>query len=182
MKTTKDTRTWPTPSDPPARPANNYGGSGTPPHSGARPLRILIAAPLSDCHSVSPKLLETHLTEQGYAVKNLGACCSTGEIAEGTAAFRPDAIFLCAQNGHALMDLRDLPVAFARRAVVAPPVYLGGNVTVGSVKDAAGTHAAFAELGIEILDSFEEAMRVLAELAGAKAPSSPVAVSTAATH
>lgn len=149
----------------------------------ATKLRILIAAPLSDCHSVSPKLLETHLVEQGYQVKNLGACCSVDEIAEGAVAFNPDVIFLCAQNGHALMDLRDLPAAFARYKITAPPVYIGGNVTVGSEKDTTATHVAFAELGIEILESFEDAMRVLSEFTEAKNPSTPEnATSATTTH
>jgi len=131
-------------------------------------LRVLIATPLSDCHSVSPKLLETHLAEHGYRVRNLGACCSTEEIAQGAATFKPDAILLCAQNGHALMDLRDLPAVLARYRITPPPTYIGGNVTVGAEKDLAAINAAFSDLGIEILGSFEDALGRLQDLRAAK--------------
>ena len=125
---------------------------------------VLIAVPESDCHVVACKLLEIYLRHLGYSVINLGVTTPNSEIAEAIARFRPIAVFISGQNGHALRDLAGLKDEMAARQCSAP-LFIGGKVTVGPVRNWEVVRAQFAAIGFEVLQSFDEAREALRQLA-----------------
>lgn len=125
--------------------------------------RVLLAVPESDCHVVACKLLQLYLERAGYEVHNLGATTPSVDIADAAERCHPIAILLSSQNGHALMDLQNLRAELKKRRI-AVPVYLGGNLTVGGRTSSEIVRRAFQGIGIEVLDSFEDAAQRLAAL------------------
>lgn len=126
-----------------------------------RPRRVLLAVPETDCHIVVNKLLEWHLLQHGCAVRNLGVCTPTQEIAAAAREFAPDAIVLSTQNGHALADLASLPAAMEAAGVAGVPVYLGGHLSVGADKHLEDHTQRFRALGIQVVESFDQMDRLL---------------------
>lgn len=126
---------------------------------------VVLAVPVSDCHVVANRLLERFLAEEGYEVHNLGVCTPTAEIADAVARLDPLAVLVGSQNGHALQDLADLR---ARLTVCGArpnlPVYVGGNLTVGSDKSGVNVTEAFAEIGLSVVGTFEDALALLGTL------------------
>lgn len=130
--------------------------------------RVLIATPKSDCHAVALKLLEIFLAGRGHDVKNIGPCSSSYEIALEAAGFEPEAIFISAQNGHALQDLTDLRDYLRVFGAQGVPVFIGGNLTVGAEKDHSEVRAEFKAIGITVIQEFEQAAEVLCGLDAAQ--------------
>lgn len=125
--------------------------------------RVLLAVPESDCHIVACKLLQLYLEYLGYEVHNLGVTTANAEIAAAAESYRPLAIFLSSQNGHALTDLRTLRGELGARGI-SVPVYLGGNLAVGRQEPPETVRRKYEEIGIEVLSSFGEAKLKLAAL------------------
>jgi methylaspartate mutase sigma subunit len=98
---------------------------------------IVMGVAASDAHVVANHLIAMYLRRQGFRVVNLGACTPTVEFMQAAAACGDDlvAVVIGSLNGHALEDLADLPQARARYGIRAP-VAVGGNLSVGAVKDA----------------------------------------------
>ena len=129
----------------------------------SRPRRLLLAVTESDSHAVGNKLLERHLTQQGYEVLNLGVCTPVEEIAAAARDFCPEAIILSSQNGHAFDDLARLPEALHSVDVPAVPIYLGGNLSVGTTKDLDSLKHQFLTLGVQVVEALEHLeLRLLA--------------------
>jgi methylaspartate mutase sigma subunit len=126
---------------------------------------------------VANQLLERFLVSGGYRVHNLGVCTPSAEIAEAAAAQEPLAVVIGGQNGHALGDLADLRDQMAAYGVPADmQVYVGGNLTVGADKSGMDVAAAFARIGLTVVDTFEALIERLDELAAPAAGARPGAV------
>ncbi|MCY7314866.1 MAG: cobalamin-dependent protein [Rubrivivax sp.] len=97
---------------------------------------IVLGVAASDAHVVANHLIAMLLRKQGFRVVNLGACTPTEDFMKAAADNADDlvAVVIGSLNGHALEDLADLPAQRQRHRVTAP-IVLGGNLSVGAVKD-----------------------------------------------
>lgn len=128
---------------------------------------VVTGAPESDCHVVGLKLLEFSLKSKGFEIHNLGACTSCAEFVEKAQACQPLAVVISAMNGQALNDLAGLRDQLEQAGLGQLPIYIGGNLSVGSQKDPVAIDAAFAAIGIKVLQTFEEVADELGRLAEA---------------
>ncbi|HEY1618702.1 MAG TPA: cobalamin-dependent protein [Streptosporangiaceae bacterium] len=120
------------------------------------PRTVIIGVAESDAHAVANQLIAMQLRRSGFVVVNLGVCTPLVEFAEALRT-NPDAeaIIIGSLNGHALEDLACLPELRAAGAITCP-VILGGNLSVGSVKDAA-TAGRLRRLGVDhVLGDLDE--------------------------
>ncbi|WP_256362213.1 cobalamin-dependent protein [Streptomyces sp. TRM70350] len=98
---------------------------------------VILGVAASDAHAVANHLIAHTLRSLGFHVVNLGTCTPVSEFAAACAEHpQAEAVIIGSLNGHAQEDLRDLPAAKASGAI-ACPVVLGGNLSVGSHKEAA---------------------------------------------
>jgi methylaspartate mutase sigma subunit len=144
---------------------------------GARPIVILGVA-ASDAHAVANQLIAQYLRSLGYRVINLGTCTTVTEFADAADAY-PEAIAVIvgSLNGHVYEDLRDLSVARAAGRVRCP-VIVGGNLSVGSRKDASDIDRLF-ELGVDhVLADVEQLPVLLTALQEHVAAAVPVPVAS----
>ena len=89
---------------------------------------VIVGGTESDTHVVSLYLAARLLTEHGYIVINRACQNPTADLmAPADESLEVLAYVICNQNGHALEDLRDLPL-YKPRSV---PIILGGHYTVG---------------------------------------------------
>lgn len=133
-------------------------------HKNKQSQKVIIGVTASDAHAVANRLLAYKLKELGYSVINLGPCTTVEEFAQAAQA-NPSAlaILIGSYNGHAYEDLRDLVLAKKQRRIICP-VILGGNLSVGSQKEASDYTVLF-DIGVDyILSSLDEAINKLAEL------------------
>lgn len=95
----------------------------------------MLGVAASDPHVVANHLIAMYLRRQRFKVINLGACTPTEEFMK-VASEVDDlvAILIGSLNGHARADLADLPEWRARYNVSAP-VMVGGNLSVGAIKN-----------------------------------------------
>lgn len=131
--------------------------------------KVILGVTTSDAHVVANKLLALMLEQKGFEVINLGACTPVEEFSKASKD-NPDtlAILIGSLNGHAYEDLKPLKEAKETRAITCP-VFLGGNLSVGSQKKS-GDLSRFLSIGIDkVLSSFEEIIPTLEGLAFAKA-------------
>lgn len=109
---------------------------------------VILGVAASDSHAVANHLIAHGLRAHGFEVVNLGTCTPVAEFA---AACRDhpeaEAVLIGSMNGHAHEDLRELPAARASGAIRCP-VILGGNLSVGSAKDASVTERLLS-LGVD---------------------------------
>ncbi|GAA2473308.1 cobalamin-dependent protein [Actinocorallia cavernae] len=109
---------------------------------------VILGVAASDSHAVANQLIAHGLRAQGFDVVNLGTCTPVAEFAAACREHpEAEAVLIGSMNGHAYEDLRELPAARASGAVPCP-VVLGGNLSVGSTKDAAATERLLA-LGVD---------------------------------
>ncbi len=111
---------------------------------------IVLGVAASDAHVVANHLIAMFLRRKQFHVINLGACTPTEEFMR--AASEADdlvAVLVGSLNGHVLEDLADLPV-LKRRYGVAVPVIVGGNLSVGAIKDDSVIGALHA-LGVDMV-------------------------------
>lgn len=129
---------------------------------------VILGMAASDAHVVANQLIAHSLRSQGFHVVNLGACTSIAEFATAYDE-HPDAeaVIIGSLNGHAYEDLQDLPAARAD-GLLGCPVILGGNLSVGSNKEAADDER-FHALGVEMILSDPELLP--ATLDGFRSPS-----------
>jgi methylaspartate mutase sigma subunit len=136
--------------------------------SGESPL-VILGVTASDSHAVANHLISYRLRMQGFEVLNLGPCTTVEEFIEAYRS-RPDAIAVVigSLNGHAYEDLKELRDP-RRRAALACPVILGGNLSVGSQKSEASLRRLY-RLGVDhILEDSEALVPLLEQLVQAAA-------------
>ncbi|KJV26723.1 hypothetical protein VI06_16355 [Aquitalea magnusonii] len=96
---------------------------------------MVLGVAASDAHVVANHLIAMYLRRQHFNVINLGACTPTEEfMAAASEADQLVAVLIGSLNGHALEDLADLPELRQRYGVNAP-VIVGGNLSVGAIKN-----------------------------------------------
>jgi methylaspartate mutase sigma subunit len=120
----------------------------TNPAPGTRTVILGVAA--SDSHVVANQLIAHALRARGFHVVNLGACTTIAEFAQAHADHpRAEAVIIGSLNGHAHEDLRGIAEA-RREGLLNCPVIVGGNLSVGSHKDAGNTDRIYA-LGVDVV-------------------------------
>jgi methylaspartate mutase sigma subunit len=96
---------------------------------------VVLGVAASDAHVVANHLIAMFLRRQNFEVINLGACTPTEDFMRAASqASDCVAVLIGSLNGHALDDLADLPRLRAQYRVDAP-VLVGGNLSVGAIKD-----------------------------------------------
>jgi methylaspartate mutase sigma subunit len=96
---------------------------------------VVLGVAASDAHVVANHLIAMYLRRLQFEVVNLGACTPTEDFMR--AASRASdlvAVLIGSLNGHALEDLADLP-RLRQQYRIAAPVLVGGNLSVGAIKD-----------------------------------------------
>jgi len=122
---------------------------------------VVLGVAASDAHAVANHLIAYSLRAAGYDVVNLGTCTPVSEFAEAVRE-HPEtlAVIIGSLNGHVHEDLRDL-----REAEIGCPVIVGGNLSVGSRKDASALDRLYA-LGVDhILSRPDQLPALLEEIA-----------------
>ncbi|MEU8827781.1 cobalamin-dependent protein [Streptomyces sp. NPDC048636] len=130
---------------------------------------VILGVAASDCHVVANQLIAHALRGHGFEVVNLGACTPVEEFARAYRA-RPEAeaILIGSLNGHVHEDLRDLPEA-RRSGRIGCPVIVGGNLSVGSVKDPSSLSRLY-DLGVDrIVEDPDDLPAVLDRLRATRA-------------
>lgn len=111
---------------------------------------IVLGVAASDAHVVANHLIAMYLRHQGFEVVNLGACTPTEAFMQAASeATGLVAVLIGSLNGHALDDLADLP-ALRQRYGISAPIMVGGNLSVGAIKNdqvIADLHA----LGVDVV-------------------------------
>ncbi len=126
---------------------------------------VVLGVAASDAHAVANHLIAYSLRANGFDVVNLGTCTPVSEFAEA-AREHPDAlaVVIGSLNGHVHEDLRDLRAA-REAGDIACPVIVGGNLSVGSKKNASDIERLHA-LGVDhILTRPEDLHVVLDQIA-----------------
>ncbi|ACY16852.1 cobalamin-dependent protein [Haliangium ochraceum] len=141
---------------------------------------IILGVAASDSHVVGNYLLAHYLREHGLEVVNLGVCTPLAEFMRAYEQ-HPDALAIAigSLNGHAVEDLRQLAL-LKRRHRVTCPVFVGGNLSVGSQKrdDVAST---LTRLGVtKVLASPEQLLAELRLLSGWRARARPLSAAEGA--
>jgi methylaspartate mutase sigma subunit len=111
---------------------------------------VILGVAASDAHVVANHLIAMFLRRQNFEVINLGACTPTEDFMRA-ASQAPNvvAVLIGSLNGHALDDLADLP-RLRRQYQVNAPVMVGGNLSVGAIKDDRVMCELFA-LGVDLV-------------------------------
>ncbi|MBC3842192.1 methylaspartate mutase [Streptacidiphilus sp. 4-A2] len=136
---------------------------------------VILGVAASDAHVVANQLIAHSLRAQGFTVVNVGACTSVAEFADAY-SWHPEAeaVIIGSLNGHAYEDLQDLPAARAQ-GLLDCPVILGGNLSVGSHKDASDAER-FRALGVDAVLSDPELLPATLDQLRTRAPQ-PLAAS-----
>ncbi|MFD0560959.1 cobalamin-dependent protein [Kitasatospora saccharophila] len=140
---------------------------------------VILGVAASDSHAVANHLIAHGLRADGFTVVNLGTCTPVAEFADACARHpQAEAVLIGSLNGQIHEDLHDL--AEAKRSGRIPcPVLVGGNLSVGSAKDAASTERLYA-LGVDqVLSAAADLVPVLDALhAGADGATGRIPVAT----
>lgn len=127
----------------------------------ARAPKVIIGVAASDAHVVANRLMAIYLKENGFNVINLGVCTPLNEFVEAWQKNQDClAIIISSLNGHAYQDLQGLSLA-KQDYQIRCPIILGGNLSVGAMKDV-NLHKQFSQLGIDqILTDIEDIVPLL---------------------
>jgi methylaspartate mutase sigma subunit len=111
---------------------------------------VVLGVAASDAHVVANHLIAMFLRQQGFEVINLGACTPTEDFMQAASqAHNLAAVLIGSLNGHALEDLADLP-RLKQQYDVTAPILVGGNLSVGAIKNDQATQALHA-LGVDMV-------------------------------
>jgi methylaspartate mutase sigma subunit len=111
---------------------------------------VILGVAASDAHVVANHLIAMYLRHQNFEVINLGACTPTEDFMKAAdQAPNVVAVLIGSLNGHALDDLSDLP-RLRRQYRVDAPVMVGGNLSVGAIKDDRVIRELYA-LGVDLV-------------------------------
>ncbi|MCP3819177.1 cobalamin-dependent protein [Streptomyces sp. A3M-1-3] len=140
----------------------------TTPHQESAPRTVILGVAASDSHAVANHLIAYSLRGLGFDVVNLGTCTPVEEFAEACAQY-PDAeaVVIGSLNGHVHEDLRGLDRA-KQSGRITCPVVVGGNLSVGSHKDASSLDRLYATGVDHILSDPAELPALLDELRAAR--------------
>jgi methylaspartate mutase sigma subunit len=131
---------------------------------GARP-KIILCVAASDAHVVGNHMIAMFLRDNGVDVINLGAATPIEEMME---AYQMNqdvlAIVIGSMNGHAVDDLAGLGNA-KRDYQVRCPIFLGGNLSVGSQKTSREIESMLNDGVSEIVRDPERLLMMLKKLA-----------------
>jgi methylaspartate mutase sigma subunit len=101
-----------------------------------------------DIHVMGIRLVEHALRSAGAKVVSLGVMTPIREFVEAAIETAADAVVISSSNGHAAISCDGIRDAFAEAGLGELPLYIGGNLRVGS---RSGTHedvtAQFQALG-----------------------------------
>jgi methylaspartate mutase sigma subunit len=86
----------------------------------------------ADVHAVGNKILEYAFTQAGFNVVNLGVMVSQEEYIKAAIETDADAILVSSLYGHGEMDCRGLREKCDEAGLENIPLYVGGNLVVGS--------------------------------------------------
>ncbi len=111
---------------------------------------VVLGVAASDAHVVANHLIAMFLRRQGFEVINLGACTPTEDFVQAASqASDLVAVLIGSLNGHALDDLADLP-QLKRRYRITAPIVVGGNLSIGAIKNDQAIQALHA-LGVDMV-------------------------------
>lgn len=127
--------------------------------------KIILCVAASDAHVVGNHMIAMFLRDNGVDVINLGAATPIEEMMEAY-QMNPDvlAIVIGSMNGHAVDDLAGLGNA-KRDYQVRCPIFLGGNLSVGSQKTSREVEAMLNDGVSEIVRDPERLLMMLKKLA-----------------
>ena len=126
--------------------------------------KIILCVAASDAHVVGNHMIAMFLRDNGINVINLGAATPIDEIMEAYQCHRDAlAIVIGSLNGHAVDDLAGLGVA-KRNYQVRCPVFLGGNLSIGSQKTDREREALLKDGVTEIVTEPEQLLAKLKQL------------------
>lgn len=130
----------------------------------ARP-KIILCVAASDAHVVGNHMIAMFLRDNGLDVINLGAATPIEEMMEAY-QMNPNvlAIVIGSMNGHAVDDLAGLGNA-KRDYQVRCPIFLGGNLSVGSQKTSREVETMLNDGVSEIVRDPERLLMMLKKLA-----------------
>lgn len=125
---------------------------------------VILGVAASDSHAVANHLIAHVLRSRGYTVINLGTCTPVAEFADACVRHpEAEALLIGSLNGHVHEDLHDLADAKAA-GLITCPVIVGGNLSVGSTKDAASIQRLY-HLGVDhVLDHPDELFPLLEKI------------------
>ncbi|MBQ1076209.1 cobalamin-dependent protein [Micromonospora sp. C31] len=99
--------------------------------------KVLLTGTVSDSHTWNLVFLELFLTEQGYAVDNLGPCVPVELLVRRCRAYAPDLVVVSSVNGHGYADgLAAVTALRAEPDLADVPVVIGGNLGLDGRDDA----------------------------------------------
>ncbi|MFE9975197.1 cobalamin-dependent protein [Streptomyces hirsutus] len=134
------------------------------PNQHSAPRTVVLGVAASDSHAVANHLIAHSLRGLGYHVVNLGTCTAVEEFAEACERYpHAEAVVIGSLNGHVHEDLRGLDQA-KRSSRITCPVVVGGNLSVGSHKDASAHDRLYATGVDHILSDAAELPRLLDRL------------------
>lgn len=143
------------------------------------PRTVILGVAASDSHAVANHLIAYSLRGLGFDVVNLGTCTPVEEFAEACEQYpEAEAVVIGSLNGHVHEDLRGLAQA-KRSGRIGCPVVVGGNLSVGSHKDASA-HGRLYAMGVDhILADPAQLPALLDELRAVRSrPAAPVLVAS----
>ncbi|MFE2724172.1 cobalamin-dependent protein [Kitasatospora sp. NPDC059327] len=109
---------------------------------------VILGVAASDSHAVANHLIAHALRADGFTVVNLGTCTPVAEFADACERHpQAEAVLIGSLNGQIHEDLYDLADA-KRSGRIHCPVLVGGNLSVGSVKDEASVTRLY-DLGVD---------------------------------
>ncbi|MTI46145.1 cobalamin-binding protein [Roseibium hamelinense] len=135
--------------------------------------KVILCVAASDAHVVGNHMIAMFLRDNGFEVVNLGAATPIEEIMDAHQK-HPDviAIIIGSLNGHAADDLAGLGIA-KRDYQVRCPVFLGGNLSVGSRKTSREVDQLLSDGVNEIVNDPEKLLIKLKQLASGASASVP---------
>ncbi|WP_063297324.1 cobalamin B12-binding domain-containing protein [Pseudovibrio sp. Ad37] len=127
--------------------------------------KIILCVAASDAHVVGNHMIAMFLRDNGLQVINLGAATPIEEIMDAYQR-NPDvlAIVIGSMNGHAVDDLAGLGNA-KRDYQVRCPIFVGGNLSVGSQKNNHEVDKLLNDGVSEIVSDPEHLLSMLQKLA-----------------
>lgn len=127
--------------------------------------KVILCVAASDAHVVGNHMIAMFLRDNGLDVINLGAATSIEEMMEAY-QMNPDvlAIVIGSMNGHAVDDLAGLGNA-KRDYQLRCPIFLGGNLSVGSQKTNREVETMLNDGVSEIVSDPEHLLKILKNIA-----------------
>ncbi len=102
----------------------------------------------SDCHAVGNKIIEHALTQDGFAVVNLGVMVSQDEFIDAAIETGARAILVSSIYGHGEIDCDGLRGRCIERGLDRILLYVGGNLVIGK-REFAEVETLFKGMGYD---------------------------------